>query len=216
MKKIFLSLAMILTLLRATAFAAEENESSVGVEYTSKTYGFKVMCPAECKVVVMPKGYLDEPNKHGERLIFANDGMDILYGYEIILDAFDTNAVPNFNKDKKKILDDYVAKQKDLKIYEVVEIINVSKGNKGVFMVPAAGMEITNDDGTVEVIPIDAPDASVFFRTKSGRCVAFNLIAEKPDQEILDNFRKSVATFQDATDLSMPKETDKKSKKSKK
>ena len=199
MKKIFLSLAAILILMTTTVFAAEENSSN-GVEYVSKTYGFKVMCPSECKVVVMPKGYLDEPNKHGERLIFANDGMDILYGYEIILDAFDTKAVPNFNKDSKKILDAYVKKQKDLKIYEVVEIATVSKGNKGVFMVPAAEMEYTNEDGTVETIPIDAPDASLFFRTKSGRCIAFNLIAEKPDKEILSNFIKSAATFKDATD----------------
>ena len=212
MKKIFLSLAVILTLLTATVFAAEENTTN-GVEYTSKTYGFKVMCPAECQTVVMPKGYLPEPNQQGERLIFANDGMDILYGYEVILDAFDTNAVPNFNKDSKKILDEYVAKQKEMNPYVVVEVIEVTKGNKGLFVVPATEVEYTNENGEVEKAQIEAPDAMIFFRSKSGRCIEFNLIAANPDEEIYSNFRKSASTFKDATDLSMPDKPEKKKSK---
>ena len=214
MRKIFLSLLMILILSTATVFAAE-SDSEKGFEYTSKTYGFKVMCPTECKTVVMPKGYLSDPNRQGERLIFANDGMDILYGYEIILDAFDTNAVPNFNKDSKKILDKYIAKQKELNPYVVAEIIEVTKGNKGLFVVPATEVEYKNENGEIETAQIEAPDAMIFFRSKSGRCIEFNLIAANPDEEIFDNFRKSASTYQDATDLSMP-DNKNKGKKSKK
>ena len=45
------------------AFAAEENETASGFEYTSQTYGFKIACPAEPKVVVNP---FENPQERGE------------------------------------------------------------------------------------------------------------------------------------------------------
>ena len=75
MKKIILTALMILSVLTATVFAAED-ETSQGYEYTSKTYGFKIACPAEPRVVVNP---FEDPKKQGELLVFANDGMKILF-----------------------------------------------------------------------------------------------------------------------------------------
>ena len=102
MRKIFLLTTLILTMLTATAFAAENTETEKGVEYTSELYGFKIVCPAEPKVVVNP---FPEPDKRGELLIFAvtPDGQDVAYGYMIQLDAFDTKAIPDFNKSKKNL-----------------------------------------------------------------------------------------------------------------
>lgn len=213
MRKIFLSFTILLTLLTATAFAAEENETSTGFEYTSQTYGFKIACPAEPKVVVNP---FENPQERGELLVFANDGMKILYGYQIKLDAFDDKTVPDFNKANKKTLDAYLEKLRVNDAYEYAEIGNISADNKAVFAVTAKEIEVKGDDGEVEgVLTAETQNAIAFFRTKSGRCISIQFITDKIDDEAVENFRKSVMSYQDATDLAMPDKTSDK-KKSKK
>lgn len=208
MKKIFCSLAVILTLLTATAFAAENSNAEnaeKGVEYTSKTYGFKIVCPSEFKVVVNP---FENPQKKGELLVFANDGIKILYGYQILLDAFDSKSAPDFNKADQKTLDAYLEKLKVDGAYEFAKIEKISKDNNAVFAVTAKEIEVKDDNGEVEgVLEATSQNALAFFRTKSGRCVSIQLIVENLDAEMMSNFKKSVATYVDATDISM---TDKK------
>lgn len=217
MRKIFLILTLALTIISATAFAAEENQPVAAYDYTSETFGFKIKCPNKPIVWVVPKGYFKEPNQQGERLIFANEGAEIIFGYEIILDAFTDNAVPNFNKDSKKIIDEYLKKLKENNPYEIVELVEVHKGNKGVFVVPAEEIEYKNDDGETVSVPVDSPDAITFFRTRSGRCVQIALITNDMNKENLSDYRKSLLTFADATDLAMgDTNSDKKNKKSKK
>ena len=210
MRKIFLSLTILLTLLTATAFAAEETEQ--GFEYTSQTYGFKIACPAEPKVVVNP---FENPQERGELLVFANDGMKILYGYQIKLDAFDDKTVPDFNKANKKTLDAYLEKLRVNDAYEYAEIGNISADNKAVFAVTAKEIEVKGDDGEIEgVLTAETQNAIAFFRTKSGRCISIQFITDKIDDEAVENFRKSVMSYQDATDLAMPdKKSDKKKSK---
>lgn len=206
MKKIILTAVMML-LLTATVFAAEENQVE-GFEYTSQTYGFKIMCPAEPKVVVNP---FEDPNKRGELLVFANDGMKILYGYQILLDAFDTKSVPDFNKAKKKVLDAYLEKLRVNDAYEYAEIGNIAPDNKAVFAVTAKEIEVKDDNGEVEgVLTAETQNAMAFFRTKSGRCISIQFITDKIDDEAVDNFRKSVISYRDATDLAMPEKSKKK------
>lgn len=209
-----MTLAMLLTFFTATAFAEEENQVA-GFEYTSQTYGFKILCPAEPKVVVNP---FEDPNKRGELLVFANDGIKITYGYQILLDAFDTKAIPDFNKANKKTLDDYLEKLRINEAYEYAEVVPVAKNNKGVFAVTAKEIEVKDDNGEVEgVLTADTQNAIAFFRTKSGRCISIQFIVDNIDDEATKNFRKSVASYQDATDLAMSdKKSDKKDKKSKK
>ena len=212
MKKIFLGLTILLTLLTATAFAAEENETASGFEYTNQTYGFKIACPAEPKVVVNP---FENPQERGELLVFANDGMKILYGYQIKLDAFDDKTVPDFNKANKKTLDAYLEKLRVNDAYEYAEIGNISADNKAVFAVTAKEIEVKGDDGEIEgVLTAETQNAIAFFRTKSGRCISIQFITDKIDDEAVENFRKSVMSYQDATDLAMPdKKSDKKKSK---
>ena len=211
MRKIFLSLTMLLTFLTATAFAAEENETATGFEYTSKTYGFKIACPAEPKVVVNP---FENPKEQGELLVFANDGIKILYGYQIKLDAFDDKTMPDLNKADKKTLDAYLEKLRVNEAYEYAEVGSISKDNKAVFAVTAKEIEVKDENGEVEgVLTAETQNAIAFFRTKSGRCISIQFITDKIDDEAVENFRKSVMSYQDATDLAM---IDKKSKKSKK
>lgn len=227
MRKIFLSLTLLLTFLTATAFAAEENSTqpvgenstppaeenstSQAFEYTSQTYGFKIACPAEPKVVVNP---FEDPNERGELLVFANDGMKILYGYQIKLDAFDNNAIPDLNKANKKTIDAYLEKLRQQNVYEHVEINNISPDNKAIFAVTAKEMEVELDDGEIGVLTADTQNAIAFFRTKSGRCISIQFITDTLDDEAVANFGKSVMSYRDATDLAMPdKKSDKKKSK---
>lgn len=209
MKKIILTAMMLLMMFTATVFA--EEETTQGFEYTSQTYGFKIACPAEPKVVVNP---FEDPNKKGELLVFANDGIKILYGYQILLDAFDTKEVPDFNKANKKVLDEYLEKLRINEAYEYAEIGNIAADNKAVFAVTAKEIEEKDDNGEVEgVWTADAQNAIAFFRTKSGRCISIQFITTTIDDEAVENFRKSVMSYRDATDLAMPEKSSKKKKK---
>ena len=236
MRKIFWMTFFLVTFLCATTFAAEENSaaepattaesastaetlataetSTKGFDYTSKTFGFKIMCPVEPKVVVNP---FPDPAKRGELLVFANDGAEILYGYQIQFDAFDTNSTPDFNKAKKKTLENYLEKLKVNNAYEDAIVDNVNPENKGVFAVTAREIEIKDDNGEVEGVAVaSTQNEIVFFRTKSGRCISIQLITTNLTDEVVMNFRKSVSTYKDATELLMDDGKKSKSKKSKK
>lgn len=228
MRKIFLTLTLILTMLTATAFAAEsepatENQTETEsrahnvdlngtYEYTSETYGFKITCPAKPVVVVKP---FEDPNKEGELLVFANEGIDVLLGYIIELDAFDNAEVPDFNKGKKKVLEEYLKKMREDGFYNSVEIRDVATKNKGVVMVTAKELEVLDDKGEVQdTITAEEQRVITYFRTKSGRCIAIQLIDSQLDNDDYLVYRKSVATYQDSTDLAKSdKKSDKKSKK---
>ena len=234
-KKIFLVTFLVTTFFGVQVFAAEENSASeennsvavaeekgstekvAGYEYTSQTFGFKIVCPAEPKVVVNP---FEDPKKRGELLIFASDGADILYGYQIQFEAFDTDSTPDFNKANKKTLQKYLAKLMQANAFEDAIVANITADNKGVFAVTAKEIEIKNDAGEVEDVAVATTQNEFsFFRTKSGRCISIQLITTDLNDEKVMNFRKSVATYQDATDLVVAdnsKDKKSKSKKSKK
>ncbi len=202
MRKIFLMATFLLVMLTATAFAAD-NEV---YEYTSETYGFKITCPAKPIVVVNP---FEDPNQKGELLVFANDGIKIIYGFQILLDAFETTAVPDFNKADKKILDQYVEEMRVDNAYEYVGLQEVSKKNKGVLAITARRIELRDENGEVAgELVADQQSAFTFFRTSSGRCISIQLITDDFTQDNLDDYKKSVSTFRDASD-----KPDKKSKK---
>ena len=219
MSKIFIMATFILTLLTATTFAAENEKDEISsYEYTSETYGFKIVCPAKPIVVVNP---FEDPYKKGELLVFANDGMKIIFGYQIMIDAFDDMKVPNFNTAKQSFIDAYIEKFKAENAYEFVGVETVAKyggkDNKGVVAITAKEIEVKDSRGEVEgVLVAESQSAFTFFRSRSGRCISIQLITSDFNEDNLIDYRKSVSTYQDATDLSMPPEDDKKSKKKKK
>ena len=132
-----------------------------------------------------------------------------------MFDAFDSKNTPDFNKAKKKTLETYLEKLKQNNAYEDAIVDNVTADNKGVFAVTAKEIEIKNDAGEVEDVAVaSTQNEIVFFRTKSGRCISIQLITVNLTDEVVMNFKKSVATYRDATDLSM--ENGKSKKKSKK
>ena len=189
MRKIFLMVTILMLALTATAFAAD------AYEYTSETYGFKITCPAKPIVVVNP---FEDPHQKGELLVFANDGMKIIYGYQILLDAFRENAVPDFNSSNKKIVDAYLEKMREDDAYEYVELVNISKGNKGVMALTAKEITVLNDKGEVEgTLVADRQSAFTFFRASNGRCISIQLLAEDFGKDNIEDYLKSVGTFRD-------------------
>ena len=189
MRKIFLMVTILMLALTATAFAAD------AYEYTSETYGFKIPCPAKPIVVVNP---FEDPYQKGELLVFANDGMKIIYGYQILLDAFRENAVPDFNSSNKKIVDAYLEKMREDDAYEYVELVNISKGNKGVMALTAKEITVLNDKGEVEgTLVADRQSAFTFFRASNGRCISIQLLAEDFGKDNIEDYLKSVGTFRD-------------------
>jgi len=209
MRRIFLAVTFIFTLMTVTAFAAENDY----YEYTSEVFGFKMICPSKPAVVVNP---FEDPKQHGELLVFANDGMKIIYGFQIMIDAFDTKKVPDFNKDKKKVIDAYLEKKRNENIYNFVELQNISPNNKGVVMVTSKEITLTDENGEETTAIADQQTAYALFRSRSGRCISIQLISADLDETDYQDFLKSVSTYRDATDLSMPPEDDDKKSKKKK
>lgn len=219
MKKIFLAAALILTLFTPTTFAEEattppattENtaantESTATtanedttipnvavkdfVEYTSATYGYKIKCPFKPAVVNMK---FDDPPETGEKLVFLNDGMEIVLGYKINLDAFPDNAAPDFNKADEKTLQSYLDYLKKVNPLDSAQIMDFGNNNKGVFMVTAK--EIENDKG--EKVTADRQIVMVIFRTPNGGRVSIQLLTKEFSQDLVNAFVYSVSTFDD-------------------
>ena len=148
--------------------------------------------------------------------------MKILFGYIIELDAFDDKKIPDFNHDKKKIIDAYIERKKSENAYAFIAVETVSKyddkDNKGLVTVTAKELEIVDKNGeVVDSLIADEQTAVTYFRTRSGRCISIQLVAADLNDESFMDYRKSVSTYRDATDLSMPPVMpDKKSKKKRK
>lgn len=73
--------------------------------YTSKDYGYSIECPQK-PLGVIP---LIDPIQKGEVLVFQNDGYNILQGWIIATNAFDSAQLPNFDKMTAKEAQTYAA-----------------------------------------------------------------------------------------------------------
>ena len=187
MLKIFLIMTLLLTCFSATALAAK----SEIYEYTSKAFGYKIICP------VKPLVKVDAKNKR-ELLVFASRNGEVTFGYQVNFDAFDNKTTPDFNKASEKTLNEYLDKFRAENIYEYVGINQITKDIKGVMLINAKEIEVKGDDGEVEgVLTANEQRVFTFFRTKSGRCVSVELVVDDLDEEDIMDFRKSLATFKD-------------------
>ena len=224
-KKFFVSIFTVMILTAATVFAAESNDETY--KYISINYGYSIQCPKTPKVVPA-EIFFDDNTKKGDVLVFdleiSEDGIyDVKRGWIILVDAFNTNAVPNFNQDSKGIIEQYLEKlQKNG--YEGTTLVDIAKGNKGVLAITAKEIEIdTDDDGKPDDMLItDRQDAIAFFRATDGRCFSVQLTGSNGiNDAAMSNFRKALSTFS-VTDLtnkadnSNDNKNDKKSKKDKK
>ncbi len=234
MKKLFLIATILLTLSFSTTYAAENDAANTNAEqpaqsnqhtvkistddfvtYTSQAYGFSIKCPWEPVVVDLRS---EDINRRGELLVFANDGINVLLGYRIVLDAFDNQRVPDFNKADKAVIDNYIDVLKQVNLYEVATLETISANNKGVFAITAKEFEVKDPKtGEVQNVTASTQNAITFFRTPLGRCVSIQLITNELSDNLLKAYQFSVAGFNDPNppvkNVKNDKKSDKKSKK---
>ena len=209
LKKFLRSTLLMLTVsllsMCATADAAD------GFEYVSEEYHYSIVCPSEPRVLPLRVMY-DDPTKQGEMLVFESDGFDVKRGWVIMFDAFDTTMVPNFNTDSKKFIEQYIDAKKANEGYDSFQLIEVTKGNKGVLGITAKEIEIDEDgDGTIDGVAIaDHQEAVIFFRTTLGRCTSIALLGGDVSEPAVNDFRAALATFKEI-DPNAKKSDDKKS-----
>ncbi|MBE8952157.1 MAG: hypothetical protein SR1Q7_03305 [Quinella sp. 1Q7] len=219
MRKFFLLTALLMMILTTTAFAAEDESAAEPASdepyvYTSEDFKFSITCPI--KPIAVVENPWQETDKRGEMLVFANDGFEVLYGYVIQVNAFDSDKVPDFNKGSMKEIGDYLLDLKKKGGFESADLVNLTKHNKGVFAVSAKTIEVLDDNGEVEgEFVADKQYLYTFFRTPEGRCIGIQLIsANLEDKQYVDTYRYGVATFKDNSGDKKSKKSDKKSKKS--
>ena len=211
LKKCVWMLAVMLLSAWATVYAADSEK----YEYISSEYNYSVVCPK--KPNVFPARLLyDDNTKKGEVLIFDSEGYTIKRGWVFLFDAFDSRLIPNFNKDSKKLIEQYIeAKKKDG--FEKLDLVEVTKGNKGVFGITAKEIEIDEDgDGTIDGVAVAEKQSAVyFFRSPIGRCISVEMMGDDIDDASMSEFRAAMQTYKDV-DPNAKSSDDKKSKKSKK
>ena len=223
MRKIFFLTTLLMMILTVTVFAEEapatEAETPTTEEeetldepyvYTSEDFKFTITCPI--KPIAVVENPWQETDKRGEMLVFANEGFEVLYGYVIQVNAFDTNEVPDFNKGSVMAIGDYLEGLKKNNGFAEARLVNITKKNKGVTAITAEKIDVLNPE-TGEVdgeFVADKQYIYTFFRTPEGRCIGIQLIsANMEDRTFLNTYRGSVASFKDNIN-------DKKSKKDKK
>lgn len=212
MRKIFFLTAMLMMILTATAFAEEAAPEPADEPYiyTSEDFKYTIACPIKPLAVV--QNPWQDPAKRGEMLVFANDGWNIQYAYMIQVNAFDNDKIPDFNKADKKTIDEYLEGLKRNNGFELAELVNITKENKGVYAVTAQSIEVVDKEtGEVEgEFVADRQDIYTFFRTPEGRCVSVQLLTVNMDKTLVDTYRYGVASFKDNS--AADKKADKKSK----
>ena len=189
MRKLFLTIVALL-MMTATVFAEE---------YTSNAFGYSLNVPVKPLAVVMNPSF--DTSRRGEMLVFENEGIHVKYGFIITVDAFNTNAVPDFNKDKDNIIVAYIDKLKNSGAYERVEFTNLTKGNRAIIAYTAREVEVDEDgDGKIDgVATADSQQVIAFFRTPGNHCWSVQLLNDVINAKTVDEFKNSLATFRDLT-----------------
>lgn len=221
MRKIFLLTTLLLMILTSTAFAEEVEPATESKDepyvYTSEDFQFTITCPI--KPVAIVQNPWQEPERHGEMLVFSNEGFDIQYAYLIQVNAFD-ETVPDFNKADKKAIEEYLKTLTENNGFSSADLVEISPKNKGVYAITAETIEVRNQEtGELEgEFVADRRDIYTFFRSESGRPISIQLISASLDKEFVGTYNHAVRSFKDNTDLKANKKAkkDKKDNKDKK
>ena len=193
-KKIFALIIAIMTLTCMTAFA--EDKPSGSYVYTSPVYGYSIACPKKPNVIFASE-FFDDDTKKGEVLIFENVEYEVKRGWIVMMDAFNSDSVPDFNTDPQEAIDEYL-KALQTQGYEGTALVEITPGNKGVLAITAKEIEIDEDgDGKPDgVATSDHQEAITFFRTSEGKCISVWLMGtDDLNDAAMSNFRKALMTF---------------------
>ena len=215
-KRLMMAVTALMVWLTATAFAAEENNSAEYV-YVSKEYNFSIKCPKRPNVVPA-SNLLEDETKKGEVLVLENEGYEIKRAWIVLVDAFNTMAVPNFNMASKELINQYLTELKK-QGYEDMQLIDISKDNKGVFAITAKEIEIDEDgDGKIDGVAVAEHQAAIaFLRLHDGRCFSVQMIGTNDINDVdVNAFKAALSTLGDSLANQDSTGSDKKDKGSKK
>ena len=170
-----------------------------GYKYTSKRYGYSIVCPAKPTVVPLSVLFGDNTEK-GDVLIFRSNGYDVTYGWIVMVDAFDEATLPpditKQSEDNQKAFIDKFMKSSP---YEFVRLTEVD-GRSGVYAVTAKEIEVdTNGDGKVdEVMTAESQMVRTFFRgAYGGRFGVMLMDNPKLTQQGIALYEFGLLTFQE-------------------
>lgn len=161
-------------------------------DYTSADYGYSLKCAWKPIVVDLK---FEDPPLRGEQLFFLNDKNEVVFRYRIVFDAFNDSAVPDFNKASEDELKDYLEKFKKANRFELAEITNISRTNRGAFGITGKEIEVPDENGNPVFTPAENQAAVTFFR-QNGQRMLLMVITDELTREMLNAYGFSVSTFQ--------------------
>ena len=186
-----------------TSTPASEKDLATGVQlmkkhylYTSKQYGFSLLCPKK-PVGVIPAAVLD-PGREGDVLVFENDGYTLNKAWIIWVNAFEDKAMPDLTKttpEEEKKLKERLAQANG---YSQVEIVPMAMKSRAVIAITSKELSFdTNGDGQPDQTAIaDNQMADLWFRgNKGGRFFARLIDNPTLSQENLAEFKAGVSAF---------------------
>ena len=212
MKKFLVMAALAITFFSPTSFAEEAATSTTPTapsqsipvdtripqnikeyyDYTSAEYGYSLKCAWKPIVVDLK---FEDPPLRGEQLFFLNSNNEVVFRYRIVFDAFNDSAVPDFNTSSEDVLKDYLEKFKKANRFELAEITNISRTNKGAFGITGKEIEVPDENGNVTTSPASNQAAVTFFR-HNGQRMMLMVIADDLTREMVNAYGFSVSTFQ--------------------
>lgn len=182
----------------AAAQTGEDSKKPEVYLFTSPKHGYAMLCP-DRPVGVVPASMLYEGQK-GDIIVFDNEEYNIKHAWVVLVDAFDSKAVPDLNKISEADAKTYLGKVMKSSAYGDISLVNITDNNKGIFGISAKEVEIdTNGDGQFDTTATaETQEAVTFFRTESGRCIAVHLI-DNPvlRPEAISSYQFGVASFRE-------------------
>ena len=177
-----------------------EQTNSNGYVYTSKRYQYRILCPTVPQVIPVSMMY---EGQHGDILIFDyenDDVMQIKTAWVVIVDAFDSSQVIDFNSASQDEFEIYLEQLKNANAFSAAVKLQLPNENSGVLAVTAKTLDIDEDgDGEIDATATaDHQEIVVYFRTKNGnRPISIQLLAyPEVSKDTFEKFKIGVATFE--------------------
>lgn len=172
---------------------------NAGYLYTSKRYGYSIVCPTK-PAGVIPASMLEENGGRGDVLIFDNQEYYINNAWLVLVDVFtDEEIPPNLGKKSEAEQQAYIDNLMNTAGYEFVRLCELN-GSMGVYAVPAKEIEVdTNGDGKPdETLVSETQMIKTYFRGQFGGRFSIQLI-DNPEltEKNVTLYRLGLLTFQE-------------------
>ncbi|WP_432748690.1 hypothetical protein [Pectinatus frisingensis] len=173
--------------------------------YVSKEYGYSIECP-EKPLGVIP---LVDPEQKGEVLVFKNEGYNILKGWIIATNAFDSNQVPDFDKMTAEDSRKYKDRLKENRGYQIVEFIPLH-GHKVLYAVGAPDVYVdSNKNDKADIKQQTSQRIETYIPgKKTNYVIVFFQSGEMSKQDITD-YQNGLLSFKETADVKAVTDADK-------